>query len=165
MKYSNEEKLAIVREHVDQGVTLREINDKYELDITKIKYLAALYRKHGEDVFRKRERLKYTREYKLTAIHRYLQGRESYYEIGADLGLINPGTLKDWVDMYRSKGEAGVRTTHGRKSYLKHEDRLDKIADDSLKKRLEYLEAENAYLKKLYSLIQKRSRREKRKSK
>jgi hypothetical protein len=52
----------------------------------------------------------------------------------------------------------GLKTTHARVPYLKHPERLDKIADQSLKKRLEYLEAENAYLKKLYSLIQKRSK-------
>jgi transposase len=165
MKFSNKDKLRIVKEHLEQGLTLKELRDRYHLDFAKMKYVIALYRKHGESVFVNRDRRKYTREFKLDAIHRYLQGKESYYELGVDLGMINPGIIKDWVDKYKAEGEASIKTTNGRKSYLKHEDRLDKVADESLKKRLEYLEAENAYLKKLYSLIQKRSRREKKKSK
>lgn len=164
MKVSIADKLKVVKEHLEQGQTIKELSEKYHIDTARIKYVVALYRKHGERVFTNRERTIYTREYKLEAIHRYLQGKESYYVIGVDLGLIDQGILRDWVDKYKAEGEDSIQTTNGRKSYLKHEDRLDKIADDSLKERLEYLEAENAYLKKLYSLIQKRSRREKKKS-
>ena len=42
-----------------------------------------------------------------------------------------------------------------------HEDRLNKIAVDSLKDRNEYLEAENEYLKKLYSLILEKKKQSK----
>jgi hypothetical protein len=59
------------------------------------------------------------------------------------LGLIDPGILRDWVNLYKVKREAAIQTTHGRKSYLNHEENLDQIADKSLKDRLEYLEAEN----------------------
>jgi hypothetical protein len=65
------------------------------------------------------------------------------------------------VNLYREKGEAAIQNSHTRKSYLKHEEQLDKISDKSLKDRLEYLEAENAYLKKLYALIQQRGKRTK----
>jgi thermostable 8-oxoguanine DNA glycosylase len=61
------------------------------------------------------------------------------------LGLIDPGILREWVNLYKAKGVAAIQTTHGRKSYLKHEERLDKIAYKSLKDRLEYVEADNAY--------------------
>ena len=80
----------------------------------------------------------------------------SYRKLAVELGLIDPHSVRDWLDLYENKGEAGIQTTHARGPYLKHPERLDKIADKSLKDRLEYLEAENAYLKKLYSLIQKR---------
>jgi transposase-like protein len=74
---------------------------------------------------------------------------------------MDPGILRDWVNLYREKGEIAIQTTRARNNYLKHEERLDKIADKSFKDRLEYLEAENAYLKKLYALIQNRSKRTK----
>jgi transposase InsO family protein len=78
----------MVNDHIEDGVTLKEIKEKYHIDLAKLKYAIALFRKHGEGVFLQRERIKYDREYKLQAIHRYLQGHESYYEIGVDLGII-----------------------------------------------------------------------------
>ncbi len=78
---------------------------------------------------------------------------------------MNPGILCDWVNLYREKGEIAIQTIRARNHYLKHEELLDKIAEKSLKDRLEYLEAENAYLKKFYALIQKRSKRTKKSSK
>ena len=59
--------------------------------------------------------------------------------------MIDPGILRDWVNLYKAKGEAAIQAIHGRKNYLKYEERLDQIADNSLKDRLEYFEAENAY--------------------
>jgi transposase len=162
MKLSNEEKLKMVLEHLEQGVLLYEFAKRYNYDVSNVKYFVGLYRMHGKDVFLNRgETTTYTREQKLHAIHRVNQEHISYRQLGLQLGLIDPGILRDWMNLYREKGEAAIQTTHGRKSYLKHEDRLDKIADKSLKDRLEYLEAENAYLKKLYALMQKRSKRTK----
>jgi hypothetical protein len=54
------------------------------------------------------------------------------------LGLIDPGTLRVWVNLYKAKGGETIQITHGRKSYFKHEESLDHITDKSLKDRLEY---------------------------
>ena len=102
--------------------------------------------------------IQYTREIKLNAIKRAMTEKISYRHLAVELGLIDPHCVRDWLDLYEKKGEAGIQTTHARVPYFKHPERLDKIADQSLKKRLEYLEGENAFLKKLYSLNQKRSK-------
>lgn len=162
MRLSNEEKLKLVLEHLEKGVPLHELAQRFQYDVSNVKYFVGLYRMHGKDVFLHRgETTTYTREQKLHAIDRVNKEHISYRQLGLQLGLIDPGILRDWVNLYKAKGEAVIQTTHGRKSYLKHEERLDQIADKSLKDRLEYLEAENAYLKKLYALIQKRSKRTK----
>ncbi len=162
MKLSNEEKLKLVLEHLEKGVPLHELAKRYDYDVSNVKYFVGLYRMHGKDVFLNRgETTIYTREQKLNAINRVNKEHISYRQLSLQLGLIDPGILRDWVNLYREKGEAAIQNSHARKSYLKHEERLDKIADKSLKDRLEYLEAENAYLKKLYALIQQRSKRTK----
>ena len=69
--------------------------------------------------------------------------------------MIDPGILQDWVNLYREKCEAAIQNPHARNSFLKHEERLYKIANKSLKDRLEYLEAENAYLKKCTPLFKR----------
>jgi len=164
MKLTNDEKVKVAKEHIVDGVTLQELSKKYDMNVSHIKYFVALYRQHGEDVFLKREWTTiYEREFKLTTIKRYLNGKESYRQIALELGFIDPGILRDWVNLYKEKGDSAIQTTRARANYLRHEDRLDKIANESLQERLRYLEAENAYLKKSYALILKRSKRRKKK--
>ncbi len=166
MKLTNQEKLKMVLEHLNEGIPLHTLADKYQYHVSNVKYFIGLYRMHGENVFLNRsENMIYTRQQKLNAIDRVNKEHISYRQLSLQLGLIDPGILRDWVNLYKTKGEAAIQTTHGRKSYLKHEERLDQIAEKSLQDRLKYLEAENAYLKKLYALIQKRSKRMKKSSK
>ena len=80
-----------------------------------------------------------------------------------DLGLTDHTVLKDWINKYKKDGESAIQTTTGRKNYLLHEERQDKIASDELKERIKYLEAENEYLKKSCSLILERNRQSKKK--
>lgn len=72
MKLTNEEKVKIAKEHLDEGVTLHELAKKHDINVAHIKYFIALYRLHGEDVFLKREWTTiYEREFKLKAIQQY----------------------------------------------------------------------------------------------
>ena len=164
MLITRETKLAIVKKHLEDGVTLKELSEEYGIHSSNIKFYVALYRKHGENVFTNESGTKtYTREYKLKAIKRYINGNESMRAISVDLGLTDPGIVRDWVKKYRQSGEDAIQTTTGRKNYLLHEERQNKIASDELKERIKYLEAENEYLKKSYSLILERNRQTKKK--
>ena len=164
MLITRETKLEIVKRHVEDGVTLKQLSEEYGIHASHIKYYVALYRRHGDSVFTNEGGLKtYTREYKLKAIKRYINGNESMRSIAVDLGLTDPTILRDWVKKYRSGGEDAIQVSTGRKNYLLHEDRQDKIASDELKARIKYLEAENEYLKKSYSLILERSKQSKKK--
>jgi transposase len=134
MRLSNEEKLKLVLEHLEQGVPLHELSKRYDYQVSNVKYFVGLYRMHGKDVFLNRgETTTYTREQKLHAINRVIQEHISYRQLGLQLGLTDPGILRDWVNLYREKGKAAIKTNHGRKSYLKHKERLDKVAEKSLK--------------------------------
>jgi transposase len=146
MRLSNAEKLKMVLEHVDEGIPLHTLAKKYQYHLSNIKHFVALYRRHGKGVFIDRgPHIQYTREFKLNAIKRANTEKISYRALSVELGLIDPHSVRDWLILFKKKGEAGIQTTHARVPYLKHPERLDKIANQSLKKRLEFLEAENAY--------------------
>lgn len=165
MLITREIKLEIVLKHLENGIPLRELSEEHHIHTSNIKYYIALYRDHGPGVFINSDALNvYTREYKLATIKRYLNGNESLRKIAVDLGLTDYGVLKDWVNKYRKEGENAIQTTTGRKNYLLHEERQDKIASNELKERIEYLEAENEYLKKSYSLILERNRQKRNES-
>lgn len=164
MRIDNKSKLKMVKEHVYEGITLRELVSTYKLDISTIKYLVELYRRHGEKIFLKREIVtRYDREQKLKAIRRVILNKEVQRQVALDIGLIDPSILRDWIKMYKKGGEEAIRTTYGRKSYELSKDKIKRLEDKKIKDRLEYLEAENEYLKKLYSLSLKRGKTSKKK--
>ncbi len=165
MLITKETKLEIVRKHLEEGLTTKELSEMFHMHPSNIQYYINLYNKHGAGVFTNEEGLKtYSREYKLKAIKRVLEGNESIRSVAVDLGLTDYSVLRDWIKKYKKDGEDAIQTSFSRKNYLLHEDRQNAIATKELKERIEYLEAENEYLKKSYSLILERSRRSKKKS-
>ena len=41
----------MVKEHIEEYVTLDELKEKYQIGVEHIKYMIALYKRHGEGVF------------------------------------------------------------------------------------------------------------------
>lgn len=162
MKITKEQKLKMVQEHLEEGIPLSELVKKYNYNISNVKYQCALYQRYGPEAFKNRGIKTYTREEKLEAIKRNKAGT-SMRQIALEMGLSDASIIRDWVRMYEKKGESGIKDTNSRSHYLLHEERLNKIALDSMQDRMQYLEAENEYLKKLYSLILERSKQLKRK--
>lgn len=166
MRLTREQKLEMVLKHLDDGISFAQLACEYHLGTDKVKYFVTLYRMHGEQIFLNQEELAvYTRETKLQAIHRYLNGDESYRKIALELGLTDANILRDWVSLFKEKGEDAIQDSHRRRNYMLREERMSQIADAEISDRIKYLEAENDYLKKLYSLIQTRGRTSKKKSK
>ncbi|MGM9970348.1 MAG: transposase, partial [Anaeroplasma sp.] len=157
MNLTIKEKLKLAKEHVDNGVPLHEIRAKYKYDLSNFKYYCALYKRYGDKAFENHgQRKKYTREMKLKAIDRVLRNGETYRQVSLDLMLTDPKIVHDWVTKYKNEGEASIKDTHSRSHYVTNKQREIIEANKKTKERLEYLEAENEYLKKLYSLIQKK---------
>ena len=164
MKKTLKEKLEIVKEHVVKHVPLSEIKRKYQIDTDHLKYFVNLYKLYGEKPFLDTvERRKYSREMKLKAIGEVLNKKKSRKAVALELMLTDPKIVDDWVEKYLKEGESSIKDTYSRNHYLKHEEMLEKKAYKSLKERLNYLEAENEYLKKLLPLILKKSKQSKKK--
>ena len=47
IKASIADKLRVVKEHLEQELTLKELSEKYHTDMARIKYMAAFHWKHG----------------------------------------------------------------------------------------------------------------------
>ena len=162
LKYTRAEKLKIVKEHVDDGLSYDELSKKYGLATSTIKYQVRLYLAHGDKAFISEAARKYTREEKLKAIKRHNDG-ESYGLIAIDMCLSDPSIAKDWYIKYLNEGEEGIQDTFSRKAYKHHD---DKVLEREYKKLLEDLErtkAENEFLKKSFPQVLKRSKQSKKK--
>lgn len=162
MKLDQKARLRMVKERLLSGLPISETGKKYNYSHSGIKYLCELYRRHGESPFSDDETRVYSRKEKLKAIGRVKSG-EPIRQVALGMAMHDPTIVRDWVIKYDSGGEAAIKDTHSRSHYLLHEERLDRVAGKKPMERLEYLEAENAYLKKSYSLILKRSKQRRKK--
>lgn len=166
MLINNQKKLEAVLDHLENGLTIKETSKKYKIEPSKLKYFTKLYRTHGTTPFEDRDKKYiYTRELKLKAINEYLTGIYSARQISINLGLISPDIVRDWVNLYKKKGEEAITTTYGRKNYELKKDKIKRLNNKEVEERLKYLEAENAALKKFYALVQEKEKIPKKKSK
>ena len=111
----------------------------------------------------------WTYEDKINAVQRVLNG-ESHCEVANSLGMSTETQVLNWHRKYLELGWDGLKLDgRGRKRKMgnkptkssKSMSQSEEIVE--LRKRLEYLEAENAYLKKLAALVQQRKAQEQKK--
>lgn len=127
-----------------------------------------VYELYGENGLEHRGR-HWTSEDKIHAVQRVLEG-ESYHEVAYSLGMSTETQVLTWHRKYLELGWNGLKLDgRGRKRKMgnkpikpsKSKTQAEEIV--KLRKRLEYLEAENAYLKKLAALVQQRKAQEQKK--
>ena len=165
MKTTLEEKLKCVHLHLDEGITIFEIEQNYGLNRSALKYFCSLYRKWGDKAFKVDvKRRKYSRQMKLEAIHDIIANKKSYYQKSIELMLTDPKIISDWMEKYRKGGEDAITDTYSREAYKHHNDKILEKEHKKLLEDLERTKAENEYLKKSYSLILARSKQSKKKS-
>ena len=92
-------KIKIVKEHLNDGITLKELKERYGISNDHIKYMIALYKRHGEEAFHDKIQ-KYSRELKLEAIKRVYNG-ETQRQVAIDIGLQEATTMRDWLRKYQ----------------------------------------------------------------
>ena len=79
MKFTLSEKLKFAKLHVDDGVPLFEISDKYGIKVGNLKYCCRLYSAWGEKAFKEGNELRvYARDMKLEVIHDVISSGKSY---------------------------------------------------------------------------------------
>ena len=124
-----------------------------------------LYRENGLE----HQSRHWTPEDKICVVQRILGG-ESYHEVAHSLGMSTKTQVMIWHRKYLELGWDGLKLDgRGRKRKMgskpikpsKSKSQAEEIVE--LRKRLEYLEAENAYLKKLAALVQQRKAQEQKK--
>ena len=168
MRWTKEEKLKMVLEYKNNGFTPIVEGCSRKTMYDRILRWAKVYDLYGESGLEHRSR-RWTYEDKIKAVQRVLDG-ESYHEVAHSLGRSNITQITTWHRKYLELGWDGLKLDgRGRKRKMgskpikpsKSKSQAEEIVE--LRKRLEYLEAENAYLKKLAALVQQRKAQEQKK--
>ena len=168
MRWTKEEKLKMVLEYKNKGVIPDVAGCVRSTMGHRIVTWFRVYELYGEKGLEHQVR-HWTFEDKVNAVQRVLDG-ESYHKVAHSLGLANISQITTWHRKYLELGLDGLKLDgRGRKKKMgnkpikpsKCKSQAEEIVE--LRKRLEYLEAENAYLKKLAALVQQRKAQEQKK--
>jgi len=156
MRLTLKQKMKMCEEHLIKEKSISHASEMYGgYDLGRLKYLISIYKRYGKDAFLNRENGVYNRNTKLLGISRVIENKESIRSVALDLGLIDPAILGDWVNLFKSKGEAAIKDTYPRKDYLSKDERAKAIVDQALVEENQRLKAEIEYLKKSRSLTKK----------
>ena len=168
MRWTKEEKLKMVLEYKKNGFTPVVDGCARKTMQNLIRRWSIVYDLYGESGL-EHQCKRWTVEDKINAVQRVLNG-ESYSEIAYSLGMSCESQVLTWHRKYLELGWDGLKLDgRGRKRKMgnkpikpsKSKSQAEEIVE--LRKRLEYLEAENAYLKKLAALVQQRKAQEQKK--
>ena len=173
MKLTLEDKLRII-ELNKKGLGKRMIAKQFDVPHSSIKSVCDKYELYGIDgIKHPPKNRKYSAYLKLEIINRVLHG-ESKSSLAALYNLPGPGTIVSWMKKYEELGYNGLEGKQGRprgrpKIMTKEEKKNTPLSKsereelNELKKKLEYLEMENEYLKKLDALVKERLKQQRKK--
>jgi len=159
-KYDTKFKQEVVRKYLAGG-SAKGLGKEHGLDHGMVRRWVQSYRHHGVDGLSKKHE-HYSAEFKLSVLKRMKQDQLSQREVEAMFGLRGCGTVSRWERLYHEHGLEGLKPRpKGRPKMMKPKISLkpakkadDKRPREELLDEIEYLRAENDYLKKRRALIQ-----------
>ncbi len=160
-KFSASDRLSAVKLVLEEGLTYHEVGKRLCTSYRLVSLWTDSYKKHGIDGLSKKPRVKHTADFKLRVVHKILSDQLSLQEASTDL-QITMSSLSKWLREYQESGALSLSTNKqlGRPRKMKLDEPIKTEEQTDLNKELleelEYLRAENAYLKKVKALVQER---------
>lgn len=175
-KHPYSERLQIVLKVLDEDYPIRTAAKLFDANPRQVKYWVALYSRYGEEGLRIQPRF-YPIDFKYKVLQDMFKNHLSLQETALKYGIPSPSTVLMWKRKYDQKGVLGLNdgSRIWTENMVKEDDSIPSEAEKSqelgsnesekkeLLKEIEFLKAENAYLKKLRALVQERISRENKK--
>ena len=161
-KYTGEQKLLILQEVENGGISLNNASEKYDISESTIRDWALKYESLGIDVLEESRSLShYTSELKKMAVESYLNHEGSHRDICMKYGLRDTKTLRSWIIRYNTGKSLNntpggtLRVDKGRKTTF--EERIE-IVNHCLNTKTNYRETAEIYgvsYQQVYSWVKK----------
>ena len=158
IKHSFEEKLIVVKRYLS-GESATSLEHEYGIDHHDVVMYVNRYVRYGEDGLRLRVSKVTPVEVKMQAAKEYLEHCLSLPEL-ADKYDVDRRTIRIWARIFEKQGMDALRDRRNDKRPQQHMyTGNDKAASETIKElreKVKDLEAENALLKKVKALVEKR---------
>ena len=145
----------------EEGWTKSQIQKEYHVDRVTLNYWYAKYKEFGDlSSFQFGHKVQISGDDKINIVKGIVENRLSLQQASIQYS-VSVYTVRRWLKAYKQYGETGLRrkdkagTMAKKKVYT--EEQLDEL--EMLRRRNEYLEAENALLKKVKALVEEREAR------
>ena len=157
LRITYEQKIQIYNER-KQGKTISYLSQKYNYDISNLKYLVELIDIHGFKILRKNKNNYYSSQFKINAINEVLLNNKSIKSVSLNKGLLTQSILISWIHKFKNNDYTVIEKKRGITSMTKKKESIKNPETElaRLRKGNEYLKAELEYSKKLKAVVQKR---------
>jgi len=165
IKYSIKQKHAIVRSIVSGRLSTKAAAREVGCHKSAIQRWVIQYKAHGVKGFTVRNG-HYEGQFKLSVVRSYLKNGLSLNQVATHFKIPNAGLISQWIKIYKGQGALGLqnrtrgrkRTNMTKKARKKETTLIDPAAQKlaEMQQELDYLRAENAFLKKLRALVQQK---------
>jgi transposase len=163
-KYSEQFKLSVIQRYLSGPLGFRVVADEAGVGVAMLKRWVAFYRAHGADGISAKPRARYSVEFKLKVLQHMWDNHLSCAQAAAAFNVRGQCNVASWQRNYRARG-ADAFISAPVKMARKVSDKSvttpastesggDGPSREQLLERIEDLEMEVAYLKKLRALIQ-----------
>lgn len=162
-KYSNDFKLKVVKYCIEQYRGYRDTARYFNIpSSTTVKKWVKKYTEHGEKGLEKNKKASYSGEFKQNVIEYMNNNHLSFQETAIHFNISGAEVISKWESIYKKKGPLVLyKEQRGKSKNMNskpRKKRLSKENEDDLIAENERLRMENAYLKKLQALVQKRTK-------
>ncbi len=168
-KYSTQFKLTVVKYCTEEHYGYRQAANHFNIPSkVTVQQWVRKYKEHGISGLTKNPKTTYSGDFKINVIKYMHDNHLSCFETAIHFNLSGSERVEKWLRIYCEKGPQALykkKCGHDKKnmSFKPKNKKLSEDNEKNLLKELEYLRAENAYLKKLDALVQERIKRENKK--
>ena len=160
-KYSKALKVQIAQRYFTGRDGFEVLSQEFGISYSQVRIWSHLYERWGEEIFDPSYTV-HSQAFKLEVLNDMATNGLSCLDAALKYRISSPGMISTWRSAYERKGVEGlVAKAKGRapmaKRKKKNPDEMTEV--EKLKERVEYLEMENAALKKLKALVQEEEAR------
>jgi transposase len=144
---------------VEAGECVASVARRFQMSAGVVSRSLMLYQEHGQEGLQSHT-YNWTAEQKYRVLEYMYENRLSCQETAIRFGISGSSTVWQWEQRYLEKGIEGLESKNKGRKPRRPKPKLPKTREEELLNRVQYLEAENEYLKKLNALVTEREKRE-----